>query len=229
MVSQGRPFQPTQSLPAIPSSSGIFLSDRDAQAQARLIVKDDLRLRELQPYSSTSTNALNLSPRAQAAQLDIDDDLRLRFDANGEVIQERRRGHKRRDADDEGGDTDTDSPTGVNHALPPPGSAPPPQAAVGVADDFPPVFKSPQLSIPELYGPQSMAPPPVPNRAFAGMPRRQLRPTMSAPVGRLGSEQGGLRGFGMQVDDEDGFDVGDWAAEQEGGADIAGWTKNDQF
>lgn len=202
------------------------MSDRDAQAQARLIVKDDLRLRELQPYSSTPHNALNLSPRALQAELD--DDQRLRFDADGEIVLERRRGHKRMGEED--GDTETDEPGGVNHAFPP-SQAGQPRTPMATANDFPPVFTSPQLSIPELFGPQGMPPPPVPSRAFAGMPKRQLRPTMSAPVGRLGSQQGGLRGFGMEVDDDndDGFDVGDWAAEQEGPADVASWTQRNDF
>jgi hypothetical protein len=53
---------------------------------------------------------------------------------------------------------------------------------------------------------------------------------MSAPVGRLGSEQGGLRGFGMTVDDDDdGFDAADWAADQEGSGDVAGWARSEQF
>jgi hypothetical protein len=217
VVSQGRSFQPTQSLPNFPSTSGIFLSDRDAQAQARLIVKDDLRLRELQPYSSTSSSdALSLSPRARAAELDA----RLRFNADGEAIVERRRGYKR------GGEEEEDEPDAINHALPPMQEAAPP--APSAADDFPPVFAAP-TSVPELFT-NAMPPPPVPARAFAGMPRRQLRPTMSAPVGRLGSEQGGLRGFGMTVDDDDdGFDAADWAADQEGSGDVAGWARSEQF
>ncbi|GMK54118.1 hypothetical protein CspeluHIS016_0107040 [Cutaneotrichosporon spelunceum] len=219
MVSQGRSLMPTQSLPVLPSTSAIFLSDRDAQAQARLIVKDDLRLRELQPYSSNPTNALSLSPRARAAELGADQ--RLRFNADGEVVVERRRGHKR---NGEEGDVDDEPGDAVNHALP---SAQPVLTShpVQAVDDFPPAFINP--SVPELSN--AMLPPPVPARAFAGMPRRQLRPTMSAPVGRLGSEQGGLRGFGMPVEEDDGFDVGDWAAEQESGDDVAGWTRSEQF
>lgn len=175
---------------------------------------------------------MNLSPRAMTTELD--DDQRLRFGADGEIVLERRRGHKR-SGEEEGDDTERED-EGVNHALPPPsqqGQPNPANPTTVAANDFPPVFTSPQLSIPELYGPQAMGPPPVPARAFAGMPRRQLRPTMSAPVGRLGSEQGGLRGFGMQVDadDEDGFDVGDWTADQEGegAADVTGWAKSDAF
>ncbi|BEJ12335.1 hypothetical protein CspHIS471_0207950 [Cutaneotrichosporon sp. HIS471] len=221
MVSQGRSLQPTQSLPVLPSTSAIFLSDRDAQAQARLIVKDDLRLRELQPYSSTPTNALSLSPRARAAELAADQ--RLRFSADGEVVVERRRGHKRMG---EGGEGDEPSDAdAVNHAFPPAQVVPSQPQPVQV-DDFPPVFINP-TSVPELSN--AMPPPPVPMRAFAGMPRRQLRPTMSAPIGRLGSEQGGLRGFGMPVDEDDGFDVDDWAAEHESGEDLEGWTLSEQF
>lgn len=179
--------------------------------------------RELQPFGSPSSDALNspssgavdalsLSPRALRHRLAFDE---------GEVRLERR-GQKRGEADTEtedGGGSDTDVDDDET-------SEPQPHALPNVSDDFPPVFNAPP-SQPELFGDhRRMPPPPVPSgrgsREVRGLPRRtMLSKTVSAPVGSLGS------GF-MDVDGEDGFDVGDWAKDQDA-FDIAQAAKNDSF
>ena len=81
-------------------------------------------------------------------------------------------------------------------------------------DDFPPVFRSPEITLPELYvRPVQM---PLNGRKTKGMPGRTrgFGKTVSAPVGKVGWGAGG----GMEVDRvevEDGFDVREWAASEE--------------
>lgn len=217
-MARGRTLQPTQSLPSIPSSSGIFRTANETAAEAAIIVKHSWGTRELQPFgspsdpyhplaSSSDVDALALSPRTMAH--------RLAFE-NGEVRLERR-GQKRGEAgaEEEGGsDTDVDE-----------AEEPQPQRALpNVSDDFPPVFSAPP-SQPELFGDdrKRMPPPPVPiGRQVRGLPRRTgLSKAASAPVGRLGA------GF-MDVDGDDGFDIDDWAKEQ-GGFDVAHAAQSDQF
>ncbi len=86
------------------------------------------------------------------------------------------------------------------------------------ADDFPPVFRSPKISQPELFSKPVQA---VPNgRTVKGLPGKKGRgfgKTVSAPVGGLGNWSGAGSGAGMDVDRgmEDGFDVKEWAASEE--------------
>jgi hypothetical protein len=74
-------------------------------------------------------------------------------------------------------------------------------ASSSTADDFPAVFATPGISEPKLFS--------RPARELRGMPgRKSLGKTVSAPVG-------GLWGGGMEVDEEDGFDVSQWAASED--------------
>lgn len=217
----GRPLVPTQSMPTLGfDNSGLFHSSRNTLARAHdLISKERLRERELQPFGSLSpsvqpsddVNALSLSPRTRQA--------RLQFGADGGVDElSLARGTKRTtfaETEDEGEATDTDSPPAAAEPLPP-------VNLPNVSNDFPPVFNSANLTHPELFTPGSMGPPPLPSRLTKGLParggpipaNRGLSKAASAPVGRLG----GAFALGMDIDDggaEDGFDVAEWAANEQ--------------
>lgn len=224
----GRPFQPTQSLPVLGFGNQAFMTERDTYRQAQGIINKELsRAHEIQPYAST-VEALDLAPSTRAEL-----DRRLRFGPDGEVKVERVRGTKRSgnedDEDEEvSGEEEMDAEAQVESALP---STPLPN----VSNDFPEVFKSPNMTQPELFAdPASlMPPPPVPSRAMRGLPQRGLSKTVSAPVGRLGTWSGmdidpstGFAGFTNwgpgsgasgssavpPTQEEDGFDVSEWAS-----------------
>ena len=274
-VTQGRAFERTQTMPSFHSptldqsewstSSSTFITDTEAISRAReAINKEDLRRRELQPYSKTliesaprirgSSPALGDGLYFQSDGIDQDD---MDWEGEGSTAENgvhgksssgsRARSKKRRATaepeDDEGDATDVDDDdlpesgrasglglingaSGTRSSLP--------VASMSNLDDFPPVFTSPEISQPELFSNHSsssdikLRPPglreaPV-GRPTRGMPR-MLGKTMSAPVGQLGrfdaarleARGSGLRGQGMQVDDEmeDGFDVTGWAASEE--------------
>ncbi|WVW82664.1 hypothetical protein I302_104675 [Kwoniella bestiolae CBS 10118] len=100
------------------------------------------------------------------------------------------------------------------------------------ASDFPSVFKSPAMTHPELFGPTGSTSKAFPS-AFKGVNARELRglpgarklgfgKTMSAPVGSLGGwgmdvdmASGGDEGAGAGVGEEDGFDIKDWAENEQ--------------
>ncbi|KAL1405786.1 hypothetical protein Q8F55_007462 [Vanrija albida] len=212
----GRTLQPTQSLPTLP---GGFMTAHQTYAHAQAIIDKEVhRSHELRPMAfpgSGDVDALSLSPRA---------DRTLRFTADGEA-RVSARGMKRRD-EDEGSGTDVDEDVVVDEA--------PATPVNPAASDFPPVFKSPVISQPELYAaPGSMPPPPLPGRATRSLPRRGFTKTVSAPVGRLGTFSGmdvdlpfvvgapGVAGFApsglaapLGTEEEDGFDVSDWASSE---------------
>jgi hypothetical protein len=252
----GRPLVPTQSLPAFNSPhfsahnlQNQFMTERETYRRAEAVIdKEQWRGHEIQPYAAggpgSTMDALDLAPSTRGEL-----DRRLLFDPSGDIVCER--GTKRNGNGEEDDNVDIDAIL--------PGAQPraPVRAVPTAADDFPPVFKNPNLTQPELFSPaNSMPPPPVPNRATRALPRRGFSKTVSAPVGRLGTWSGmdidpttGFAGFNggagaavgattgavaapftsgfggfspsvsfaeaAQEDDEDGFDVSEWASSEQ--------------
>ncbi|KAK4685559.1 hypothetical protein P7C73_g4589, partial [Tremellales sp. Uapishka_1] len=214
-----------------------FLTDSEARANAQQIMsKEQLKARELQPYSQT-VDGLSLSPRGGGGR---EEKRRLRFtegeDGDIEVLEDwetspsrsrskaqpyarptlkastKRRSSPQQPDEDEGEATETEDD--------PLDASVPGMSFASVDHDFPPVFKTPSLTLPELHhahpAEKPTQQPPV-NRLLKGLPgRRGLGKTMSAPVGKLGG--GGRWGGGMDVDmeeEEDGFSVSDWAGKED--------------
>lgn len=214
-------------------SSGFKTMEEIRKQAERLISREALRQRELQPYAAQR-------PDTDATEQHMTrPEPKLRFDGDGNVMMDGENGsapsaagpsvlpeqgvrfapsQKRRITSDDraepgvndaGSDTDTD----IDYDDPASASGPPPDLsnASTSIDEFPPVFTSPQISQPQLFAPPSGLPAPRQiGRKVRGLPgagRAMLGKTKSAPAGSL------FTSGGMDVDGEggDGFDVSEWA------------------
>ena len=178
------------------------------QHAQRVIQKDAARQNELKPYALTSDSVPQprSSPPMQSRSLSFNGD--GIDEVNAEAPQRRepaRRGRtgmtpskKRKD---EGSDTEVEAEEEDVPALT---FA---ESSTSVSE-FPPVFTSPRITQPDLFAPAART---LPSRLLKGMPGRNLGKTVSAPVGTMSGWGGG----GMEVEEEDGFDVSEWAANEE--------------
>jgi len=215
-VSQGRMFDRTQSFPVvshsnpfdsfdIPPPVGFMTSQETFEHAQRIIHKDEARRNELKPYALTleQQGHARSSPERQLPPLKFDEE---GMDEDNEGVQRRSPSRIRRKTGltpskkrkDEGSDTEVDEDP--EPALTFDNSA----ASV---DDFPPVFTSPQISQPDLFATTRKS---LPSRLVKGMPGRNLGKTMSAPVGKMGAWN-----EDKMDEEEDGFDVSEWAASEQ--------------
>ncbi|ORY22588.1 hypothetical protein BCR39DRAFT_487791 [Naematelia encephala] len=212
-VSQGRTFDRTQSFPVSNSfqPSQTFMTDAQARTQAEaIIVKEELKARELRPFSSLESTSVSV-PRQRGSSPEIPGSQeKLQFDIGARSSPVKSRGVKRREEPDESEDSGGGNDTEVEEDR---DDEPDMTRASGsTSDDFPPVFNSPKISEPRLFGNNQTSA--FPSRGQLGrltkaLPGRGWGKTMSAPVGSLG---------GMDVDmdegiegSQDGFDVSEWA------------------
>ena len=203
-----------------------------------IVAKEEARKNELRPYSQT----LDLSsattptmqshaspPRGMDQPLKVGD---MDWEGSPDASKITMAPSKKRRGNDVESDTDTEiddtdltdmhtnyTTTTANTSHVPSLSCPDSSSAI---DEFPPVFTSPQITQPELFAQQPTnalpARPSRPGRRLKGIPGRALGKTVSAPVGRLDGgawNAGGHTGGSMDVDDQDGFDVSEWAASEE--------------
>ncbi|CAD6591123.1 MAG: hypothetical protein TREMPRED_005993, partial [Tremellales sp. Tagirdzhanova-0007] len=219
-VAQGRGFERTQSFPTAstggPSSSSHgFHTAPETYAQAQGIIhKELMHARELKPYSEVLDTFMGhdapSSPEQRAGLSFLTQERRsTKSDEEGWDLTRRedRTGLKRRSSPAEersGSDTETDEdvPDLSNPSI------------STTCDDFPPVFRSPEITQPELFvRPVQM---PSNGRRTKGMPGRTrgFGKTVSAPVGKVGWGDGGAMDVD-QVEMEDGFNVREWAASEE--------------
>jgi hypothetical protein len=151
--------------------------------------------RELRPYGSTST--IGDTSQVEARTEEAGQGRRASFGGGDE--RGKKRTQEEEEAEEEGTEVDED------------------EFPRQEKDEFPAVFKSPNLSQPELFHQQPQgrfAVPPLPSgdRMKRGLPaRRALGKTVSAPVGRLG--MGG--GMDVDMDGEDGFSISEWAGKED--------------
>ena len=177
------------------------------QHAQRIIQKDVARQNELKPYALTSDSVPQprSSPPMQSRSLSFNgegiDDINPEVPAQRRPAQSERPGmavsKKRKD---EGSDTEVDDDAEVVPELTFAESS-------TSINDFPPVFSSTQITQPDLFAPAARN---LPSRLLKGMPGRNLGKTVSAPVGRMGAWDGEA----METE-EDGFDVSEWAANEE--------------
>lgn len=193
-------------------------------AQAKGIVNKEAwrrSTRELQPYGSGSElGQEDTAEQSEGGQMQS---------GARKVAWDRERGMKRtnqdqnEDEDGEGTEVDEDEqPPTLDDPTPNPDPNPNTNA-----DEFPAVFKSPNLTQPELFHRPHLHPHPQrqqnqaqTGRLTRGLPARNgrtLGKTVSAPVGSL---WGGGGDVDMDLDmdgggeGEDGFDISEWAKEE---------------
>jgi hypothetical protein len=177
--------------------------------------------RELRPYGSTASDEPSFTGRrASEGEESRTTGVGVRFQQQQRQQQERgmKRTQEEEEEEEEGTEVDEDEyqdPSSIDLDDTQQGGV------GGGGDEFPPVFKSPNLTQPELFHrprpmPTRFAVPQLPDRATKGLPaRRGLGKTVSAPVGRLGFGGGGMDVDEGQGEGEDGFDVSEWAGNED--------------
>jgi hypothetical protein len=203
-----------------PYASQGFQTNHEIMQQAQGIINKEAwrsSTRELQPYGSTSSSLDEQSLTERRASTGADASgvrPQVRFDQRGIKRTQEEEGEE--GEEEEGTEIDEDEyqdPQSLSIAE----NDLEVEEGVNGQTEFPPVFKSPNLSQPELFHRQTQARfavPELPNRAKRGLPARNNRTlgkTVSAPVGGLGGFGGG-----MDIDGgEDGFDVSEWAGKED--------------